>query len=305
MSVVAGKEHSADSTEQLLRRLELTVRHRLDGLLYGNYLGLIPGHGSELGESRHYVPGDDVRQMDWPVTARTNEPYVRQTIADRELETWVVFDGSASQDFGTARAEKREVALAGVSALVILAVGGGNRIGALVAGGPQIRRLPARAGMLAARVMLRQIAQTPPAPSGASRTSLGRAIEDLRRSPRRRGLAVVISDFMDKDDWEEPLRALGALEDVLCLETVDPRELELPDVGLVQFVDPETGDELEVQTSSRQLREAYARAAREQRERIAATIKHARAGHIVLRTDRDWVLDIVRYVAEERRRRLR
>ncbi len=305
MSVVAGQDHSAYSTERLLRRLELTVRHRLDGLLYGNYLGLIPGHGSELGESRRYVAGDDVRQMDWPVTARTMEPYVRQTIADRELETWVVFDGSASQDFGTARAEKREVALAGVSALVILAVGGGNRIGALVAGGATVQRLPARSGMPAARVLLRQIANTRPAAAGRSRATLGRAIEDLRRSPRRRGLAVVISDFMDQDDWEEPLRALGALEDVLCLEIVDPRELELPDVGLVQFVDPESGEELEVQTSSRQVRERYARAAREQRERIASRIQHARAGHIVLRTDRDWVLDIVRYVAEERRRRLR
>lgn len=305
MSVVAGRDHSADSTERLLRRLELTVRHRLDGLLYGNYLGLIPGHGSEPGESRHYVAGDDVRQMDWPVTARTMEPYVRQTIADRELETWVVFDGSASQDFGTARAEKREVALAGVSALVILAVGGGNRIGAMVAGGAKVQRMPAQSGMPAARVLLRQIAQTRPAPQGKARASLGQAIEDLRRSPRHRGLAVVVSDFMDQDDWEEPLRALGALEDTLCLEVVDPRELEIPDVGLVQFVDPESGEQLEVQTSSRQLRERYAAAAKKQRERIASRIKHARAGHIVLRTDRDWVLDIVRYVAEERRRRLR
>ncbi|MGH7911346.1 MAG: DUF58 domain-containing protein, partial [Candidatus Dormibacteraceae bacterium] len=216
-----------------------------------------------------------------------------------------VFDGSASLDFGTARAEKREVALSGLSALVILAVGGGNRIGAVVAGGPTLRRMPARSGMPAARVLLRQISRVEPAAPGQRRARLGAAIEDLRRSPRRRGLAVVISDFLDEEGWQQPLRALGTLEDVLCLETVDPRELELPDVGLVQFTDPETGEQLEVQTSRRHLREAYAKAALEHREKVAAAIRQARAGHIQLRTDRDWVLDIVRYVAEERRRRLR
>lgn len=305
MTVDVGTAHSQDSTERLLRRLELTIRHRLDGLLYGNYEGLIPGQGSEPAESRHYVAGDDVRRMDWPVTARTTTPYVRQTTADRELETWTVFDASASLDFGTARAEKREVALAGLSALVVLAVGGGNRTGALIAGGPEVRRIPAQSGMSAARVLLRQVARAEPSPPGTARAGLGETIERLRRSPRRRGLAVVISDFLDDDGWQEPLRALGSLEDVLCLETVDPRELELPDVGLVQFTDPETGEQLEVQTSRRQLREAYAEAAREHRQKIARAIRHARAGHIQLRTDRDWVLDIVRFVAWERHRRVR
>lgn len=124
-----------DSAEPLLRKLELKVRNRLDGLLQGNYVGLVPGPGSEAGESRLYVAGDDVRRMDWPVTARTTVPHVRQTIADRELETWLVVDVSASMDFGTARSEKRELALAAITAIAHLTVRGGNRIGAVVGDG--------------------------------------------------------------------------------------------------------------------------------------------------------------------------
>ncbi|MFZ0217230.1 MAG: DUF58 domain-containing protein, partial [Candidatus Dormiibacterota bacterium] len=144
-----------------------------------------------------------------------------------------------------------------------------------------------------------------PSPPGRAHCELGEALEVMRRLPRRRGLAVVISDFLGDAGWHDPLRAIGALEDVLCLEIVDPRDVELPDVGLLELVDPETGERLEVQSSRRTVREAYAKAAAEQRAEIARAIRRAQAGHVQLRTDRDWVLDIVRYVAEQRRRRLR
>src|SRR3954453_14434796 len=124
--------HSAD---ELLRRLEFAVRNKLDGLLQGNYLGLGPGPGSEAGESRLYVPGDDVRRMDWPVTARTTVPHTRQTVVDRELETWLAVDLSASLDFGTASCLKRDLAVAAVAAMAHLTVRGGNRIGAIVGTG--------------------------------------------------------------------------------------------------------------------------------------------------------------------------
>jgi uncharacterized protein (DUF58 family) len=137
--------------EASLRALELTVRRRLDGLLQGNHLGLVPGPGSESGDARLYQPGDDVRRMDWAVTARTTEPHIRQTVADRELETWVAVDLSASLDFGTARCEKRDLAVAAVAAVAHLTRGGGNRIGALVATGERLVRIPARGGMLHAR----------------------------------------------------------------------------------------------------------------------------------------------------------
>src|SRR5579884_4061593 len=130
-----GPELDTHGAEALLRRLELTVRDKLDGLLQGNYLGLVPGPGTEAGESRPYAFGDDVRRMDWPVTARTTVPHIRQTVADRELETWLVVDLSPSMDFGTGLAEKRELVLAALTAVVHLTVRGGNRVGAVVANG--------------------------------------------------------------------------------------------------------------------------------------------------------------------------
>lgn len=274
----------------------------------------MPGQGSEPGESREYHPGDDVRRMDWPVTARTTIPHVRETEADRELETWVVFDGSPSLDVGTALYEKRELALAGLAAIVFLTIGGGNRIGAVVTGGPRLQRIPARSGMPYARALLRRVIElTEPPTTARGRTllhrapgvSLGDAVDAMRRTPRRRGLSVVVSDFLGDPGWEEPMRALGTLQQVLAIEVVDPRDLDLPDVGVLRLVDPESGQELEVQTSNRRVREQYAAAARAQRERIAAALRQARAGHLHLRTDRDWVIDIVRYVGEQRRRRLK
>src|SRR3954466_10571436 len=184
--------HSAD---ELLRRLEFAVRNKLDGLLQGNYLGLVPGPGTEAGGSGPYVPGDDVRRMDWPVTARTTVPHVRQTVADRELETWVVADLSPSMDFGTATAEKRELVLAGLTAVVHLNVRGGNRVGAVVGNGPESFVIPAVGGRAHARYLMRRIALTPRAPL-TGRNDLARLLESVRRPPRRRGLVAVVSDFL-------------------------------------------------------------------------------------------------------------
>src|SRR6201994_1760754 len=154
------------SAEPLLRRLELTVRNRLDGLLQGNYLGLVPGPGSEAGESRQYVAGDDVRMMDWAVTARTTVPHIRRTIVDRELETWLVVDLSPSMDFGTALSEKRELVLAALTAVVHLTARSGNRVGAVVGNGREIYRIPALPGRDHARHLLRKIAATSRAEAG-------------------------------------------------------------------------------------------------------------------------------------------
>ncbi|RZU32193.1 DUF58 domain-containing protein [Blastococcus saxobsidens] len=284
----------------LLRRLELTVRRRLDGLLQGDHLGLVPGSGSEAGDSRTYHPGDDVRRMDWPVTARTQVPHVRETIADRELETWAVVDLSASLDFGTANCQKRDLAIAGLAAVGHLTVHGGNRLGAVVTTGERVDRYPARPGRLNAERLLRSVVATPRAASGR-RGDLAQALEALRRPPRRRGLVVVISDFLGDSDWERPLRGLGARHDLLAVEVVDPRELELPDVGLLTVVDPESGQTLEVPTGNAEFRARYAAGAAAQRERVAAALRRAGAGHLQLRTDRDWLMDVVRFVAERRR----
>ncbi|WP_137159421.1 DUF58 domain-containing protein [Blastococcus sp. CCUG 61487] len=284
----------------LLRRLELTVRRRLDGLLQGDHLGLVPGSGSEAGDSRTYHPGDDVRRMDWPVTARTQVPHVRETIADRELETWAVVDLSASLDFGTAHCQKRDLAIAGLAAVGHLTVHGGNRLGAVVTTGERVDRYPAMPGRQAAERLLRGVVATPRA-AGGRRGDLAAALETLRRPERRRGLVVVISDFLGDSDWERPLRALGTRHELLAVEVLDPRELELPDVGLLTVVDPETGQTLEAPTGDAEFRARFAEGAAAERARIAAALRRAGAGHLRLRTDRDWLMDVVRFVGERRR----
>ncbi len=308
MTLQAGDAASARA-EAVLSRLQLLITRKLDGLLQGDYLGLLPGPGSEPGESREYRPGDDVRRMDWPVTARTTIPHVRQTVADRELETWLAVDMSASLDFGTARWLKRDLAVFAAAAVTHLVVRGGNRVGAVVgtggpagAGGTRIR-LPARPGHKEAQGLMRAIARTSIRPG---RADLGALVDMLNRPPRRRGMGVVISDFLaPPEQWARPVRKLAVRHDVLAIEVLDPRELELPDVGVLELVDPETGAVHEVQTADPRLRHRYAQAAAAQRSEIADTLRGAGAAHLRLRTDSDWLLDIVRFVAAQRHARTR
>lgn len=297
----AGVPSTADPTrlDAALTTLELTVRRRLDGLLQGNHLGLVPGPGTEPGEARAYYPGDDVRRMDWSLTARTTEPHIRQTVADRELETWLVADLSASLDFGTTGCEKRDLVVAAAAAIGHLTQGGGNRIGAVVGTGGGIERIPPRGGRPHLQYLLRTLASTPRSAAG-ERASLATALEQLRRPPRRRGLAVVISDFVGPIDWERSLRALNARHDLLAVEVLDPRDVELPDVGLVTLVDPETGRTKEVQTT-RGLRRDFAAAAAEHRRDVAAAVRRAGSAQLTLRTDRDWIADTVRFVLSRKR----
>ena len=289
------------NAEQVLRRLELTVTRKLDGLLHGEYQGLRPGPGSEPGEARLYHPGDDMRRIDWAVTARTGEPHVRMPVAERELETWIVVDLSASLDFGTADYEKRDVAVAAVASVGYLTAGMGNRVGAVIVNGVRTTRVPARSGRQHLRALLHH-AISAPRVDGGGQTNLASALVQADRLAQRRGLVVVVSDFLSDERWERALRAMTARHEVLGIEVVDPRELELPDVGMLDLVDPETGARIEVQTSDERLRQRYAEAAAAQRAAIARSLRDAGADHLVLRTDRDWLLDIVSFVARRRRR---
>ena len=282
-----------------LRTLELTVKRKLDGVLQGNHLGLIPGPGSEPGESRMYQPGDDVRRMDWSVTARTTHPHVRQMVADRELETWLVVDMSASLDFGTTGCEKRDLAVGAAAAITYLNSGGGNRIGAIIANGENIIRVPARGGRQHEQRLLRAIATSPRAPLGV-RGDLATAIDVLRRPERRRGMAVVISDFLGPINWMRPLRAISGRHEVLGIEVIDPRDVELPAIGDVILQDTESGITREF-TIDEKLREDFARAAAAHRDEVARTLRRCGAPLVTLRTDRDWIADIVRFVASRRR----
>jgi uncharacterized protein (DUF58 family) len=287
-----------------LRALELTVRRRLDGLLQGNHLGLVPGPGTEPGEARRYQPGDDVRRMDWAVTARTTEAHIRETVADRELETWLAVDLSASLDFGTAECDKRELAVAACAAVAHLTRGGGNRVGVVASTGADVVRIPARGGLPHARGLIRRIAELSRAAEGV-RGDLAGTLEQLRRPPRRRGLVAVISDFLGPRsgsvfDWERPLRGLSARHDLIAIEVLDPRDLELPDIGTVVLADPETGRQKEVVTTPL-LRREFAAAAAAHREEVAVTLRRCGAAQLTLRTDSDWVSDMVRFAVARKR----
>ncbi|KXT56819.1 hypothetical protein Y710_11495 [Gordonia sp. QH-12] len=282
-----------------LKSLELTVRRKLDGVLQGEHLGLIPGPGSEPGEAREYQPGDDIRRMEWSVTARTGTPHVRQMIADRELETWFVVDASASLDFGTVGLAKRDIAIAAAAAIVHLTAGGGNRHGAIIVTGDDVVRIPARAGRAHDQALLKAIATTRRSAPGV-RGDLNAGLEALRRPLRRRGLAVVVSDFLGEIDWARSLRAIGAHHDLLGVEVLDPRDVELPPVGPVTLRDAESGEVVDVDVTA-QVRADYARAAAEHRAEVLRTFRSAGGPVLSLRSDRDWIADTVRFVGMRRR----
>ena len=288
--------------EEILRRLTLDVNRKLDGMLHGDFLGLVPGRGTEPGETRAYSPGDDVRRIDWNVTARMQDPYIRETIADRELEAWLVVDRSARLDFGTATCEKRDLALAAAAGVGLLTGRGGNRVGALILRGSELTTVPPRNGRTHLLGILERIMSTPRG-DGSGTSDLAATLKRAGAIAPRRGLVVVISDFLDDPDrWRTALGTVALRHAVLCVEVVDPRELELPPVGLVQFRDPATGATREVNTNDSGTRARYAEAAARQRAAIAGAIRGAGADHLQLRTDRDWILDLARYVSRRRRR---
>ncbi|MFC4145574.1 DUF58 domain-containing protein [Micromonospora mangrovi] len=302
--------------DQRLRRLELTVTRRLNGMLHGQHHGLLPGPGSEIAGSREYRPGEDeVRRMDWAVTARTTVPHVREVDADRELTTWLLVDASPSMEYGTATLDKRELAVAAVAAVGFLTAGVGNKLGGQVLHPTGLRRFPARSGRTHLLGLLRALLAAPRTGGYDLDTAplapftLIDGIDGVQRMATRRGLVVLVSDFLDglPDDpagaapWEAGLRRLAARHQVLAVEVTDPRELELPDVGLITLVDPETGRRREVWTGDRALRERYAAAAAAQRDQVRRALRRSGAAHLALRTDRDWSADIVRHVHAQRR----
>lgn len=291
--------------ETSARRLRLDVARRLDGLLSGDHLGYLTGPGTEAAEARLYAPGDDVRRIDWSVTARTSTTHVRDAVADRELETTLLVDLTASMSFGTVTCEKRDLALAMAAAMMHLTGGAGDRVGAVILRTQGVRRLPPRGGRDAALALLHQLLSEPRA-EGAG-PDLAAGLRAVASPPRRRGLVVVLSDLMgpvgEEPSWARPLRMLASRHDVIVAEVLDPRELSLPDVGLLRLVDPETGRHLEVQTRSKALRERYAAAAASRRSDNTAAVRRAGAGHVILRTDRDWLVDLATFLSTRRRLR--
>lgn len=288
--------------EEIIRRLTLDITRRLDGMLHGDFMGIVPGRGSEPGETRGYEPGDDVRHIDWNVTARMQSPHIRETIADRELETWILVDRSPGLDFGTTVCEKRDLALAAAAGVGLLTARGGNRVGALLLRGDSMTTVPPKQGRRNLLGVLERILQSP-REDGAGRADLDVGLRRVGAMAPRRGLVVVISDFLtDPDSWRTAMGTVALRHSVLCLQVLDQRDLELPPVGTLHFVDPATGATREVNTDDGKVRARYAEAAGRQQAAIAEAIRGAGSDHLVLRTDSDWLLELARHVSGRRRR---
>ena len=299
--------------EAALRRLELTIVRRLEGFLHGDHLGLLPGPGSDTNDARIYQPGqDDVRKMDWAVTARTTVPHVRDTMADRELEVWALLDATPSMNWGTDGITKRDLGIAAIATIGFLSQRMGDRFGGMILLPDKVKRFPARSGRTALYGLLRKLLTEPIVPDHASgELELADGIEQLTRTERRRGMRVVVSDFLTPGDseldpnvpppWERSLRRLAVRNQVLAVEVVDRHEIEFPDVGEMLIRDPETDFSRYVNTSDDGARRRMDAATTAQRERIKIALRRSGAGHIQLRTDRDWVADIGRFVLNYRR----
>jgi uncharacterized protein (DUF58 family) len=287
--------------EALLRALDISIGRRVEGLLAGDYRSVLHGDGSELALVRPYVPGDDVRRIDWNVTARTNVPHVRVTLAERVLVSWLVIDTSPSMEFGTADRRKADVAEGVAIAMGHLATRRGNRLGVVTFGGADPQSLPPRQGRVGLIGLLTALRreQEDAAPNGA--TSIGAAIRRTNALARQRSLVVLVSDFRGRRDWRRPLLELATRHDVVAVEIRDPREQALSNVGVLWLVDPETGSQLRVDTRSARLRERFAAAASSERSEVARALSSVGARHVVLTTHGDWLRELAVFLRRRRR----
>ncbi|WP_311223804.1 MULTISPECIES: DUF58 domain-containing protein [unclassified Acidovorax] len=292
------------AAERLLQRLEWTVLRRLDGLLQGDHRTLLRGTGIDLADLREYQSHDDVRHIDWNVTARLGEPHVRVFAEDREMTAWFVLDLSPSVDFGPPGQAKRDVLAGFVAVLARLLTRHGNRVGAVIhhgrgAGADHV--LPARASRRHVLHLLHQLLEPAGAPAASGTpppgaTELHRLLQSAHGVLRRRSTVFVVSDFLSAPGWERPLGQLAQRHDVLAVRLLDPLELELPDVGLLLLRDPETGEQLQVDTRDRAFRHRFARLAAQREADLRASLAKAGADTLELSTDDDLLDALVRFM---------
>ncbi|HEY5434557.1 MAG TPA: DUF58 domain-containing protein [Candidatus Limnocylindrales bacterium] len=294
----------ATAPERILQRLDWHVVRRLDGLLQGEYRSLFRGVGIDLAGLREYQAGDDVRYIDWNVTARMDTPYVREYNEDREITAWFLVDLSPSVDFGTVGEDrlKRTVLIDFVGTLARVLTRRGNRVGAIVYGAQVEHAIPAARGRVAVLRLVEDLLDQPML-DAAPATDLGVLLEEALRTIRRRSLVVIVSDFISAPGWERSLHLLNRRHELLAVRLVDPREVELPNVGTVVVQDSETGEQLEVDTNDRAFRERFAAAAQAREAAINTAIGRAGVDVMTLSTDDDLVRAIVRMASRRHRRR--
>ena len=282
-----------------LRALQIEVGRRLQGMLAGDYRSSHYGEGIELAQVRPYVPGDDVRRIEWNVTARMGEPHVRVNMAERVLVTWLLLDTSPSMHFGTADRRKADVADGVAIALGHIATRRGNRLGVMTFGNRKPTTLPPNQGRHGLLGLLEAL-QREPEEEQLGATSLGTAIRRTGAIARQRGVVAIVSDFRGLLDWRKPLLELMGRHEVLAIEIRDPREQELPDVGDLWLVDPETGRQVRVDTRDRALRDRFAHAAAEERTGVARILSALGVPHAVLSTSGDWLRPLAAFLGTRR-----
>lgn len=303
---LAAAEAAASGVERALRRLEWTVIRRLDGLLQGDYRTLMRGTGLDLADLREYQHHDDVRHIDWNVTARLQTPHVRVFTEDREMAAWFVLDLSRSVDFGSGTRAKREISAGFVGVIARLLTRHGNRVGAMVYGNDVEAVIPPRSGRRHVLHLLHAMERRADkiAPNQKGMTRLADLLKSAAMLMPRRSTVFVVSDFMSEPGWERPLAHIVQRHDVVAVRLFDPLELELPDLGLVPLRDAETGEQLWVDTHDAGFRKRFARIAAEREATLRETLAKIGVDALELSTDDDLVEAIVRF-ADMRKRRVR
>jgi uncharacterized protein (DUF58 family) len=295
---------SASAPERILQRLDWQVVRRLDGLLQGDYRSLFRGNGVDFADLREYQFGDDIRYIDWNVTARMDAPYIREYLEDREITAWFLLDLSPSVDFGTTESErlKRSVLIDFVTTLARLLTRHGNRVGAVFYGSQVERTIPARGGRVQVLRLVNDLLHHP-RQTGAPFTDLGPLLQAGHRTIKGRALVFVISDFISAPGWERPLNLLTQRHEVLAVRLFDRREVELPDVGPLLMEDAETGEQLYVDTHDQGFRKRFKEAAEQRETMLRDAFKRAGVDAVSMSTDEDLVSAIVRMAAQRQRRR--
>jgi uncharacterized protein (DUF58 family) len=287
----------------VLRRLEWTVIRRLDGLLQGDYRTLFRGFGLDLADLREYQYGDDVRHIDWNVTARLQTPYVREYHEDREVTAWFLLDLSPSVDFGSGEVRKRTVSADFVAVLARILTRHGNRVGALFYGENVDAMIPARSGRRhVLRILHAMLAR--PVPKRNAPTDLGELLTAAAHLMRRRSLVFVVSDFFSVPGWAERLGQLAQRHEIVAVRLHDPLEADLPDLGMLVVQDAETGEQIFVDTHDRGFRKRFAAAAQKREAGLRAAFRDSGIDALELSTDDDLV-DAIRRFADMRKRRSR
>lgn len=286
-----------------MQRLDWKVIRRLDGLLQGDYRSLFYGYGVDFADLREYQHGDDIRYIDWNVTARMDTPYVRQYTEDREITAWFLLDLSPSMDFGTVQSLKRTVLIDLVTTLARLLTRHGNRVGAVFYGGRVERTIPARGGRLQVLRLVNDLLKQPRLPQ-APFTNLTPLLEAGLNAIKQRSLIFIISDFISAPGWEKPLSLLNHRHEVLAIRLWDPREVELPDIGPILMEDAETGEQLYVDTHDKAFRQRFREAARRREAALNEAFKRSGTDALPLSTEEDLVRAIVRFAKLRQQRRV-